>query len=437
MTLANVSSEELIRSLADIGNRFLLPDPERDAECIADENFVEIASKGLDHLSEPSRSHLLRCPDCAHEYSMLRSAYLNQHLPRRWNTALACDAAHGMTEGQRVQIIGRISLESFEFEPSSDDSDWMPHPLFMRVDVVVDLDLGLFSVAILDVPDEISAGSIQGPSGWIPLSRNPNETTLELDEFYAPDRADNLAFRTSAAFLNSVASGRLRISFQTTPPPGEGVGTREDTESLLFRLGVVERDFCYRLPNNLRCDTHANVGKLCRHEFAIQQVAAAIDELFAAEKFDCVLAHGWTMGTVARRLCARRADRKKQPRDAMSVGYGPPILVSDIPPASRVLILTDVVMTGGLVQDLMRLVADAKGKVVGVGAVVAAEGKGLFPPREVRALSQIEMRIVPEEEECPEPFVTLEDRVFNPFSSSMTRKKNEARSPSQFLKGNA
>jgi adenine/guanine phosphoribosyltransferase-like PRPP-binding protein len=340
-----------------------------------------------------------------------------------------------MIEGGRVQVLGRISLETLEFRASIDESDWRSHPLYVRVNIVLDFDLSLISVGILDVPPEIRGASVQGPFGWMRLSRDAEEESLDLDEFFKRENIPNTSYRSLDAFLSYFEGGRMRIRFESDPLLPRSELDEANIADLLFRLGVVERDGPYWLPDNLRTDTYINIGKLCRHNFAIEAIATALHDRFARERFDCIVAHGWAMGAIGRRLAEMRGRCGKQPEDIVCIGYDPPMLMADILPESRVLLLVDVVVSGHLVRELERRVIDLGAAVAGVGAVVCADSDGIRVPHGIQSLCSITMRLGAGAKDHRSA-APAHEWVFNPFSCTMTKCVRESRSPSEFLQEN-
>ena len=67
---------------------------------------------------------------------------------------------------------------------------------------------------------------------------------------------------------------------------------------------AIERVADYVLPCGLHSDTYINSSALCSREESMQFLAAKIDFLFWDTQFDTVLANGWAMGLIGRRLVA-------------------------------------------------------------------------------------------------------------------------------------
>ena len=197
-------------------------------------------------------------------------------------------------------------------------------------------------------------------------------------------------------------------------------GLQAEVMDLLATAGAVERAYDYVLPAGLHSDTHVRVGKLCHSEEWLHEVARAFDRLFVDVTFDAVAAAGWPMATIARRLAALRGGPKRPvPHVVLCEGYAPPRLLGDLPAGSRVLVLVDVVVTGGLLQRLANVVHRAGAEVVGAGAVVQSQhpGPACGP---LRPLCRVPMHVVAAGD-CPH-CGRLEQREFNPFAHCMTAK---------------
>ncbi|MGD9904296.1 MAG: hypothetical protein AB7U83_12600 [Vicinamibacterales bacterium] len=207
--------------------------------------------------------------------------------------------------------------------------------------------------------------------------------------------------------------------------------THARVEALLNELGCVERDGDYALPNGLHADAHINVARLCSSEEALLEIAKAFMRVFRDVPFDAILAHGWTMGMIARRMDALLREQGRSPVQlAETEGYNPPTLVSGFTASSRVLVLTDVFVTGGLIEDLRLLLERRHSRAVGFG-VVAAYRPGSERFGRIRPLCTPKFSVQPAAE-CSRCGI-LPLLEFNPVSCCMTKRRSEPRSPTEFL----
>jgi adenine/guanine phosphoribosyltransferase-like PRPP-binding protein len=206
---------------------------------------------------------------------------------------------------------------------------------------------------------------------------------------------------------------------------------QDRVRSLLVESGSIERDGDYVLPNGLHADTHINVAQLCGSDEALSTLAELFLDTFGDVVFDTILAHGWTMAMVARRMSTVMFERKGTlVHLAETEGYNPPCFLSDFPVSRSVLVLTDVFVTGGLIEDLRLLLDRGGSTAVGFGVVAAYRPGSEFFGR-VRPLCTIRFSI-----EAPAHCSrcgVLPTFEFNPVSCCMTRRRPSPRSPSEFL----
>jgi orotate phosphoribosyltransferase len=246
-----------------------------------------------------------------------------------------------------------------------------------------------------------------------------------LDEFLGKSEvSDSKPFHENAIADDHRDRSNLRLRTQD----------ELDVITLLQDLDVVERDYDYVLPSGLHSDTYVNTAKLCRSEEGLRQVARAFKDLFSDIPFDAVVSSGWAMGMIARRLARHVACCSNlHIQLAVAEGYSSLSFTEDILPGSRVLVLTDVSITGQLSSRLKKHIHRFDASVVAEGCIVSPSSfsHGRFEP--MRTLARIDMMLNdPAQETCPR-CATLRKLVFNPISSQMTVKKLEPRSPTQFL----
>jgi orotate phosphoribosyltransferase len=393
------------------------------------EAFLADLSDQLDpKVPNAVREHLTRCPRCARTFAGFRGAACAAALPGRFAVSLLGRDLSPLTERftGTYQLLGHIGLDTQSLKACCLD-DWKDSPLSMRVNLVLDQDSNFLSLTVLDVPDEIGTVILTTPRGEENMLKAPDgayEFVRTCEEYLYDDGAPV----TFMAFLNA---GLLKIVFER-PTDQPGAEFQSEITDLLTSAGAIERIYDYVLPSGLHCDTHVRVGKLCHSEEWLRSVASAFHRLFNDLLFDSIAAAGWPMAIIARRLATLRAGSKKHcPTVVLCEGYSPPRLLGDLPRDSRVLVLVDVVVTGGLVERLTSAVRRAGADVVGVGAVVQSQHANALARGLLRPLCRVLMHIVAASD-CPR-CGRLERREFNTFSHCMTAKAPTARSPSQFL----
>ncbi|MBQ9527526.1 MAG: orotate phosphoribosyltransferase [Fretibacterium sp.] len=147
--------------------------------------------------------------------------------------------------------------------------------------------------------------------------------------------------------------------------------TQEMTREILTRLGALKQGH-FRLTSGLHSDRYMQCAALFQFPKESEQLCAALAEKFAGQKIDLVA--GPALGgiimayEVARALgvpniFSEREDGKMTFRRGFRVEAG-----------QKVLVVEDVVTTGGSVKEVIGLVRAAGGEVVGVGSVVDRGG---------------------------------------------------------------
>ena len=147
--------------------------------------------------------------------------------------------------------------------------------------------------------------------------------------------------------------------------------TEEMTREILLRLGALKQGH-FRLTSGLHSDRYMQCAALFQFPRESEQLCAALAEKFAGQKIDLVA--GPALGgiimayEVARALgvpniFSEREEGKMTFRRGVRVEAG-----------QKVLVVEDVVTTGGSVKEVIGLVRAAGGEVVGVGSVVDRSG---------------------------------------------------------------
>jgi orotate phosphoribosyltransferase len=201
--------------------------------------------------------------------------------------------------------------------------------------------------------------------------------------------------------------------------------------AILRKSGAIERNYDYALPCGLHTDTHINIGKICRSAQALAGLVSAMDSALHGIAFDTVVSTSWAVATIARRLVMRRCGgRPERIRHILAEGYDPPTLMEDIAPGANVLILLDVLVTGGLVGRIADELQHQKANSVRAISIVDAglnRGRPFIP---IESLCHVPMDLArPKCRRCG----ILPPAHFNPIAGRMTTRKERPRSPSEFL----
>lgn len=429
------SRSRTLPSISEVADHYLHCDNLVADECLPKEIFVGVKRPVQKELFEPE--HLSQCVRCASLRTLIRSHSVLKRLPDRLSVSIPAvpEATSASVEHEALQILGFISLEPVRFEFVSDDSTWVSHPLFMRVNLVVDPLIDLFALSILDVPEEIETIVITTPHGQLSLAAGSPQGTFELFDTVSFCGASHRPIPPADSLLQFLCEGRMEIVLTpSTDRCKSDIEHERDFGALLADIGAIEMEYAYVLPTGLFCDTHINVAKLCESEDTIDRTAKEFDRLFP-EDFDVIVTNGWPLATVARRIASLRNRRSGANRvcEIMYAGHIDPMPVEEMPSTPRVLVLIDVTVTGQLMKHLKQAVKRFGGKVVGAGAVVAAVAKLAGHSDGIRSLCKLPM--VLSKTDDIKDLRWREKRHFNPLSSCMTEKKHAARSPTEFYNG--
>ncbi|MDN4594998.1 orotate phosphoribosyltransferase [Polycladomyces subterraneus] len=144
-----------------------------------------------------------------------------------------------------------------------------------------------------------------------------------------------------------------------------------DVREAIQRTGVLKEGH-FLLSSGRHSAQYMQCAQLLQHPEEAEQAGRALANLFRDEKVDLVI--GPALGgviiahEVARALGVRCLFAERQ-NGEMTLRRG-----FKIQPGERVLIVEDVVTTGGSVMEVVRLVQAAGGRVVGIGSIVDRSG---------------------------------------------------------------
>lgn len=420
--------------LSVVSSAFLLSDVGASDRCPSQVELRELAAQAWEWLDQTVRDHLDHCPRCAHTFTVFRGLHGARTLSPSWCVAVAAEDATLSPRDRECQLFGYLSLEQGVITWCQEE-DWLRSPRHLRITLVLDSLADTVGLTVADTPSTFQSAALSTPHHGLVL-----EAIDDLEMFHSSTSLTALAGRrepedAAQLFLSWLRRGDLTLDFEIEPAHGACTSVTPSTLRLLREASAIEREFEYELPSGLHCDTHINVGAICRSEEHLHRIASALDASFADCHFDTILTNGWAMATVARRLSAIRSDgTSSAPIDTVVCeGYQHAFLASDIPPRSAVLILVDVNVTGYLANRMREATVAAGATAVGIGALVQALSTVSKRPDGLRALCSISMEVVdPEVVACPR-CETREVRVFNPVSHCMTRRAPNPRSPSDFL----
>lgn len=173
--------------------------------------------------------------------------------------------------------------------------------------------------------------------------------------------------------------------------------TQEKTAAILERLGALHTGH-FRLTSGRHSDKYMQCAKLFEHPRESEELCRDLADQFKGDRIDAVA--GPAIGgiimayEVARALDVRNVFAERED-GVMKFRRG-----FKVEPGERVLVVEDVVTTGGSVKEVVELLRQAGAEVVGVGSVVDRSGGAadfgvkFYPLMKMAVLSW-------EERDCP------------------------------------
>ena len=423
----------LSRRIARLRDHYVLKDAVESDNCLSKQSINELARDGQFPLFE--HDHVKGCVRCASLYVTFRALACIERLADKFGVRIELCEELDIGGESSIQILGRISLDGLQFHQCPSDVDWEPHPMSMRVNMVLDPIISMFAVSVLEVPEEIETIHLKTPDGSVELTPGEPSGTYELFVPVAESGTTQQSLPPVKRLLERLSVGQMELLYtiHSRSKQRSIVAQADDVEQLLRLTDAIEQEFDYVLPTGLHTDTHIHTAKLCHSESAIEHMARAIDEAFP-EQFDVIVSNGWPLATIARRVAAIRNDRSvlADVREIMFEGYVDPMPLEDVPSGSRVLVLVDVSVTGMLMRRLVRAVERFGAEIVAKGAIVSADHQLANDDPDLRSLCRIKMSL--SRTGNTRTLQWREQRHFNPLSNCMTEKRKQGRGPTEFYR---
>lgn len=172
----------------------------------------------------------------------------------------------------------------------------------------------------------------------------------------------------------------------------------EDVHKLLESAGAVRQGH-FELSSGLHSGTYIQCALVLQHPEFAERLGRALAAEFHDIQIECVASPalgGIILGhEVARAIGVRAVFAERDSSGQLTLRRG-----FDVKPDERVLVVEDVWTTGGSTFETMRVIEQAGGRVVGVGALIDRSGGNLEFP--VRAEALLELRVPSySPQECP------------------------------------
>jgi len=164
----------------------------------------------------------------------------------------------------------------------------------------------------------------------------------------------------------------------------------------LFRETGALKEGHFILTSGRHSPTYFQCALVLQHPRYLQTRAEAIGEHFRTETIDVVISPavgGIVLGTAVGQVLDTRTVFAERVKEKMALRRG-----FQIYPGERVLIVEDVITTGGSVQEVQVLVHQAGGEVVGVATIVDRRGGSVrLHPKQLALVSLEALGYAPDE----------------------------------------
>ena len=172
----------------------------------------------------------------------------------------------------------------------------------------------------------------------------------------------------------------------------------EDVHKLLESAGAVRQGH-FELSLGLHSGTYIQCALVLQHPEFAERLGRALAAEFHDIQIECVASPALggiiLCHEVARAIGVRAVFAERDSSGQLTLRRG-----FDVKPDERVLVVEDVWTTGGSTFETMRVIEQAGGRVIGVGALIDRSGSNLEFP--VRAEALLELRVPSySPQECP------------------------------------
>ena len=174
--------------------------------------------------------------------------------------------------------------------------------------------------------------------------------------------------------------------------------TVDRTVDLMVRSGALMRGH-FKLTSGLHSDEYCQCAKVLEHPEMAEELGRMLADLFRDEKVDVVVSPaigGIVIGHEVARALGVRSLFAERSETGMAFRRG-----FRVEPSEKVLIIEDVVTTGGSVKAVAETVAAAGGKTVGFGFIMDRSRQPLNLPAQTKALIEGRQMEVYEPGRCP------------------------------------
>ena len=174
--------------------------------------------------------------------------------------------------------------------------------------------------------------------------------------------------------------------------------TVDRTVDLMVRSGALMRGH-FKLTSGLHSDEYCQCAKVLEHPEMAEELGRLLADLYRDEQVDVVVSPaigGIVIGHEVARALGVRSLFAERSETGMTFRRG-----FRIEPQEKVLIIEDVVTTGGSVRAVAEAIEAAGGKTVGFGFIMDRSRQPLNLPAQTKALVEGRQMEVYEPDSCP------------------------------------
>jgi orotate phosphoribosyltransferase len=174
--------------------------------------------------------------------------------------------------------------------------------------------------------------------------------------------------------------------------------TVDRTVELMLRSGALMRGH-FRLTSGLHSDEYCQCAKVLEHPEVAEELGRMLADFYADERIDTVVSPaigGIVIGHEVARALGVRSLFAERTESGMALRRG-----FTLEPGERVLIIEDVVTTGGSVKEVAEAVKAAGAELVGFGFIMDRSREPLNLPAPARALLEGREMVTYQPDSCP------------------------------------
>ncbi len=166
----------------------------------------------------------------------------------------------------------------------------------------------------------------------------------------------------------------------------------------VFKETNVLQEGHFKLSSGLHSDRYLQCAQVLQHPVEAQKLAKALADKFE-EEIDVVVGPalgGVTLSYAVGLALETRTIFTERKNGEMTLRRG-----FQLNPGEKVLIVDDVLTTGGSVQEVIDVISEFDIEIAGIATLVDRSGNGVDFPYPIKSLLEVDVKTYQPEEECP------------------------------------